>query len=230
MARDRSHASAAIKRLACLADLIKTGLLMSVDTFGEALILERAIQGDADAFGALVEPHLPMLYNAILRILGDRADAQDALQDALMAIHRDLPKFEGRSAFSSWAYRICINSALMLRRVRVRRKEDAMEDLVSQKVDDPRPKDVEASLLWCTDADAPTKVEHDELRAKMMTVLNRMSDALRVVFILKDLEDWTNEEIAEQLGVTPAVVRQRLHRARLFIQGRMRPFILGRPS
>ncbi len=201
-----------------------------MDTLTEAQILERAVQGDSDAFGVLVEPHLSMFYNAIHRILGDRADAQDALQDALMAIHRDLPKFEGRSAFSSWAYRVCINNALMLRRVRIRRKEDAMEDLVSHNEEDGRPMDAEASLLWSTDAEAPTHVEHEEMRAKMMTILDKLSDSHRVVFILKDLEDWSTEAIADHLGINASVVRQRLHRARLFVQGKMRPIVLGRPS
>lgn len=203
---------------------------MPMDTLTEAQILERAVQGDSDAFGVLVEPHLSMFYNAIHRILGDRADAQDALQDALMAIHRDLPKFEGRSAFSSWAYRVCINNALMLRRVRIRRKEDAMEDLVSHNEEDGRPMDAEASLLWSTDAEAPTHVEHEEMRAKMMTILDKLSDSHRVVFILKDLEDWSTEAIADHLGINASVVRQRLHRARLFVQGKMRPIVLGRPS
>lgn len=203
---------------------------MSVDTLTEAEALERAMKGDPEAFGILVSPHLSLFHNSILRILGDPSDAQDALQDALMAIHRDLPRFEGRSAFASWAYRVCINSALMLRRVRVRRREDAMEDLASQEGEEGRPMDAEASLLWSTEADAPLHVEHEELRAKMMSVLNKLSDAQRVVFILKDLEDWDTEAIAEHLGVAPSVVRQRLHRARLFVQARMRPFILGRPS
>lgn len=203
---------------------------MPTDALTEVQILERAIQGDSDAFGALIGPHLSMFYNAIYRILGDRADSQDALQDALMAIHRDLTKFEGRSAFSSWAYRVCINNALMLRRVRIRRKEDAMEDLVSHNEEEGRPMDAEASLLWSTDAEAPTQVEHEEMRAKMMMILDKMSDSHRVVFILKDLEDWSTEAIADHLGITASVVRQRLHRARLFVQGKMRSFVLGRPS
>lgn len=201
-----------------------------METLDSNQVLERAIKGDSDAFGALVEPHLAMFYNSIFRILGDRADAQDALQDALMAIHRDLSRFEGRSAFSSWAYRICINNALMVRRKRVRRKEDAMEDLLSQNDGQSRPMDAEASLRWSTDADAHTQIEHEEIRAKMMEVLDKMSDTHRVVFILKDLEDWTTEAIAEHLEIAPSVVRQRLHRGRLFVQERMRPFILGRPQ
>lgn len=201
-----------------------------METSTGAQVLELAINGDSDAFGSLVEPYLPMFYNAIFRILGDREDSQDALQNALMAIHRDLPKFEGRSAFSSWAYRICINNALMLRRVRVRRREDAMEDLVSQHEDQDRPMDAEASLRWSTEADAHTKVEHEEMREKMMAILDKMSDAHRLVFILKDLEDWTTEAIADHLEITASVVRQRLHRARLFVLERMRPYVLGRSS
>lgn len=202
---------------------------MSIAPPSEAEALARAAGGDPEAFETLVSPHLPMLYNAILRILGEPADAQDALQEALLAIHRDLPRFEGRSAFSSWAYRICINNALMLRRSRVRRREDAVEDLMSQEGDDGRPRETGAFLPWSTEAEAPADLERAELRAKMMAVLNRMSDAQRAVFILRDLEDWTYEDIAERLGVTQAVVRQRLHRARLFLQERMRPFVLGRP-
>lgn len=198
---------------------------MPVATLSEAQLIERAAQGDSDAFGALVEPKLSMYFNAILRILGDRADAQDALQDALMAIHRDLPKFEGRSAFSSWAYRICINSALMMRRSRIRKKEDAFEDLMSQSGDGERPMDAEASLNLSVEADAHLKLEHQQLREKMMSVLDRLSDSLRIVFILKDLEDWDTDAIAEHLGTSSSVVRQRLHRARLFVQDRMRPYV-----
>ena len=203
---------------------------MSVETPTETQLVEQAANGDSDAFGVLVGPHLSMFYNAIFRILGDRADSQDALQDALMAIHRDLPKFEGRSAFSSWAYRVCINNALMLRRVRVRRKEDAMEDLVSQNDEYGRPMDAEASLRWSEDADALTKIEHQQLREKMMSVLDKLTDSHRVVFILKDLEDWDTDAIAEHLDISSSVVRQRLHRARLFVHERMRPYVLGRPS
>ena len=90
--------------------------------------------------------------------------------------------------------------------------------------------DAEASLRWSTDSDALSKIEHDEMREKMMMVLDKMSDAHRVVFILKDLEDWTTEAIADHLEITASVVRQRLHRGRLFVLERMRPYVLGRSS
>ena len=96
----------------------------------EAALVLTAAQGDAVAFEALVRPHLGMLFRVIDRILGNEAESQDALQDALLTIHRELPGFQGASKFSTWAYRICVNQALMARRKRVRRREDAIEDLM----------------------------------------------------------------------------------------------------
>ena len=93
---------------------------MTAASPSEQDLIQRSTTGDSDAFGALVQPHLGLFYNGVLRILGNEADAEDALQDALISIHRDLPRFEGRSRFSSWGYRICLNAALMVRRSRVR--------------------------------------------------------------------------------------------------------------
>ena len=194
----------------------------------EAELLERAKAGDPDAFGALVEPHLSLFYNSILRILGNPADAQDALQDALIGMHRDLPRFEGRSKFTSWAYPVCVNAALMFRRSRIRRREDAMEDLVSHHDDNGRPKDSEDSLDWSVEADALVHLEQTEMRELMLKALDEVPDTQRVVFILKDLEDWDTEAIASHLGITAVLVRQRLHRARMFLQARLRSHVSGR--
>jgi RNA polymerase sigma-70 factor (ECF subfamily) len=200
---------------------------MAFDSPSESDLLERAKAGDPDAFGALVEPHLSLFYNSILRILGDPSDAQDALQEALIGMHRDLSRFEGRSKFTSWAYPVCVHAALMLRRSRIRRREDAMEDLVSQRGGEGRLMDPEATLDWSVEADALVQVEHKEMRELMLEALNEVPDAQRIVFILKDLEDWETEAIARHLDVSTALVRQRLHRARMFLQERLRSHLSG---
>lgn len=201
---------------------------MSTDLLTETELLALARAGDSDAFGALVEPHLSLFYNSILRILGEPADAQDALQNALMGIHRDLSTFEGRSKFTSWAYPICVHAALMLRRSRIRRCEDAMEDLASQGDGEGRPMDAEAMLDWSVESDALVRMEQQEMRELMLKALDRLPDTLRLVFVLKDLEDWSTEEIANHLTVSPVVVRQRLHRARMAMQARLRSHVHGR--
>lgn len=195
---------------------------------GADVLIQRAAAGDHDAFHELVTPHLSMFHFAILRIVKDVADTQDALQDGLLSIYQDLPRFEGRSQFSSWAYRICVNSALQVLRNRKRRREQFMEDLASQGDDDGRPMDAEAMPEWSIEPDAPIQLEREEIRVRMMKTLDLLPDTLRVVFVLKDIEDMDTQDIANLLEITPTVVRQRLHRARMFLQARLKPVLSGR--
>ena len=184
----------------------------------EAALVLTAAQGDPVAFEALVRPHLGMLFRVIDRILGNEAESQDALQDALLTIYRELPGFQGASKFSTWAYRICVNQALMARRKRVRRREDAIEDLMPRFGDDGHHMNVDTILDWSEDAEALMKVEQEELKAKVRAGLDRLSDDQRAVFVLRDLEGWNTDEIARHLGITRELVRQRVHRARLALR------------
>jgi RNA polymerase sigma-70 factor (ECF subfamily) len=192
-------------------------------------LIQQAAQGDSDAFGALVQPHLALFYNGIHRILGNSADTQDALQDALMSIHRDLPRFEGRSRFSSWGYKICMNAALMFRRSRVRIHEMERPEPLPLGPCDARGHHQEPEHLpeWQAEAQAHALVERREMRECMLRALDELPDAQRIVFVLKDLEDWETGAIAQHLQLPPATVRQRLHRARVLLQARLRAYVLG---
>jgi len=103
-----------------------------------------------------------------------------------------------------------------------------MEDLVSHPDAEGRPKDTEASIEWSVAAEALDQMERNEMRELMLRVLDELPDSQRIVFVLKDLEDWGTDEIASRLNVTPALVRQRLHRARLYLQDRLRSHVSGR--
>ncbi|WP_243317786.1 RNA polymerase sigma factor [Geothrix paludis] len=190
----------------------------------EAALVLAAAGGDPEAFETLVRPHLGMLFRVIDRILGNEAESQDALQDALLTILRELPGFQGASKFSTWAYRICVNQALMARRKRIRRREDAIEDLMPRFADDGHHKDVDLLLEWSEDAEALMKVERDELKARVRMGLDRLSDDQRAVFVLRDLEGWDTDEISRHLGITRELVRQRVHRARLALRALLPEF------
>lgn len=190
----------------------------------EAHLIRAATQGDPEAFEALVRPHLGMLFRVIDRILGNEAESQDALQDALFTLHRELPGFQGASKFSTWAYRICVNQALMARRKRVRRREDAIEDLMPRFGDEGHHMSVDTIVDWSEDAEALMLVEQDELKARVRAGLDRLSDDQRAVFVLRDLEGWNTEEIAQHLGITRELVRQRVHRARLALRALLPEF------
>ncbi len=195
----------------------------------ETDLILRASTGDSDAFGGLVQPHLALFYNGIHRILGNDADAQDALQDALMSIHRDLPRFEGRSRFSSWGYKVCLNAALMVRRSRVRIHDMERPEPLALGPFDARGhhQEMDHAPEWQVEAQAHALAEQHELRACLTRALDELPDTHRIVFVLKDLEDWDTEDIARHLQVTAGTVRQRLHRARVLLQARLRTLLLG---
>ncbi len=195
----------------------------------ETELVRRAATGDSDAFGALVRPHLALFHNGINRILGNDADTQDALQDALMSIHRDLPRFEGRSRFSSWGYKVCLNAALMMRRSRVRIHDMERPEPLALGPFDERGHHLVPTHLpeWQEEARAHNLVERQELRECLTRALDELPDSHRIVFVLKDLEDWETEDIARHLQLTPGTVRQRLHRSRTVLQARLRTFVLG---
>lgn len=185
----------------------------------ESRLLVLAAGGDSDAFGALVGPHLALFHSGIRRILGGSPEVQDALQEALMSMHRALPTFEGRSAFSSWGYAICLRAALMQRRTWSRRREEALDVDWDQDPDAPA-QDIAGAFR--EEPQAHTQLELGELRRRVGECLDRLPEGQRVVFVLRDLEDWDTEAIAVHLEITPALVRQRLHRARMFLQQRLR--------
>jgi RNA polymerase sigma-70 factor, ECF subfamily len=195
----------------------------------ESELIERAAKGDGEAFGALVQPHLALFHNGIQRILGNAADTQDALQDALISIHRDLPRFEGRSRFSSWGYKICLNSALMTRRSRVRILDMERPEPLPLGPFDARGHHQETGHApeWQVEAQAHDLVERQEMRECLTRALDELPDSHRIVFVLKDLEDWETEDIARHLQIEPGTVRQRLHRARVQLQARLRAHVLG---
>ena len=194
----------------------------------EEKLITLAQEGDGEAFSGLVGPYLGLFYAGIHRILQDTLDAQDALQEALISIHGELSRFQGKSKFSTWAYRICINEALMLRRSRIRRREDNIENFLPRYAPDGHLINTERMRDWSQDALALVTVESDQVRAKVREGLNLLSDEQRAVFILRDLEGMDTEEVALKLGISRGLVRQRLHRARLGLRGVLDAFMSGR--
>ena len=194
----------------------------------ESQLITSAQEGDGEAFSVLVRPYLGLFFAGIHRILQDTLDAQDALQEALISIHTELSRFQGKSKFSTWAYRICINEALMLRRSRIRRREDAIEDFLPRFSPDGHLMNTERMRDWSQDAMALVSVERDQMRAKIREGLSQLSDDQRAVFILRDLEGMNTDEVAQKLGISRGLVRQRLHRARLGLRGFLDAFMTGR--
>jgi len=162
-------------------------------------LVESAMAGDSRAIEEILRRHQPRLRAVCRRILNNDADADDATQNALIAIVRSLSSFDGRSAFSTWAYRIATNAALDEARRRQRRPSIGREELDTTRIVDLSSDRVFASLD-----------ERDALEKALSTV----PEDFRVAVVLRDVADLDYEQIAQVLGIPIGTVRSRIARGR----------------
>jgi RNA polymerase sigma-70 factor, ECF subfamily len=189
-------------------------------------LVERAQQGDGTAFAELVQRHQRQLYRLALRMTGSEADAQEVLQEAFLNAYQKLPNFRGEAQFSSWLYRIAANSALM----RLRRKRRAPDALTDQPLELQGPKFSAEGFLepqndWSQRADS--QMMDKQLGSAIDQAVAGLPDDYRTVFLLKDVDGLSNEEIASALDLTVPAVKSRLHRARLALREKLGEFFGG---
>jgi len=192
---------------------------------GDRELVERAQQGDPGAFAMLVERHQRQLYRLALRMTGSEADAQEVLQEAFLNAFKKLPEFRGEAQFSSWLYRIAANSALM----RLRRKRRAPDNLADQPLELSGPRfSAEGYLEPTSSSDWSQRADEKMMSGELGTAINQavqdLPDDYRTVFLLKDVDGLSNEEIAHALELTVPAVKSRLHRARLALREKLGEF------
>ena len=167
-------------------------------------LVVRAQEGDVHAFEALARRHESALYRTAVRVTGNRAEAEDALQEALLDAWRNLDRFRGDAAFSTWMYRLVTNRCVAaLRRRRTEPAADAGADVAAP--DSPE----RAALL-------------DLELAALGRAVQDLPDDLRVCWVLRELEGLGYGDIAGITGATETAVRGRIHRARARLAGVMR--------
>ncbi|WP_030483653.1 RNA polymerase sigma factor SigM [Nocardioides aequoreus] len=172
----------------------------------DAALLRAHVEGDPDAFGALVLRHRDRLWAVALRTTGHPEEAADALQDALVAAYRRAGSFRGDAQVTTWLHRIVVNACLdRLRRARVRRAEPLPDDLDERHDLLPDPTDVDEPLQRVLDAD---------LRERVHAALRELPEEQRLCLVLVDLEGWSVAEAAARLEVPPGTVKSRCHRGR----------------
>ncbi len=165
--------------------------------------------GDRAEFARLVDRYSGPIYRLALKILGDTQDAEDVLQETFLKAFRALPDFEGRSSISTWLYRIAANEAFMALR---RRKPDAISVDEAQPTPDGEQEPIQI-VDWCCLPEE--ELLSSEARDHLDQAIDRLSPALKAVFLLRDIEGLSVRETAEALNVTEAAVKTRLLRARL---------------
>ncbi len=172
------------------------------DSQQERELILRCQEKDAAAMGTLVVKYQHWVYNIAYGILGHHEDAQDAAQDAFLSVWKNINKFQFRSQFSTWLYRIVTNKCLNVIDQRKRRKTDPME------IDDSQPW---VPLNTVTPEQEALRSEQSEI---LHSALSRLKESYRTILILRELRELSYEEIAEVLNCTLGRVKSRLHEAR----------------
>jgi RNA polymerase sigma-70 factor (ECF subfamily) len=191
---------------------------MVADTaeLSDETLAAQAVAGDDHAFEMLVTRYQARVYRLACRLTSE-TDAPDVLQETFLQIHRHLPSFRGESQFSTWMYRIATNAALMHRRARARRPTEPLDTFLprfdGQGMHAETPPQLRVAAL------AEHHLDQQVLAAKAREFLERLPDAHRDAFVLRDLEELPTADVARMLGIEPAAVRQRVHRARLMLRG-----------
>ncbi|NMC16949.1 MAG: sigma-70 family RNA polymerase sigma factor [Chloroflexi bacterium] len=170
--------------------------------------VDRLIAGDWQAFNELVDQTSAGIYGLGLRMLGNAQDAEDMLQETFLKAHNALRGFEKRSSLYTWLYRIATNEALMMLR---RRKSEFHFD--SEPVTQEEAENGEEVVDWCC---LPEKeFISEETRSELTRAAVKLSNAMRMVFLLRDVRGFSTRETAEILQVNEEVVKTRLVRARV---------------
>jgi RNA polymerase sigma-70 factor (ECF subfamily) len=179
----------------------------------DSALLAAAQAGETAAFEKLVERHRSRVYGLALRMLNSPEDAAEVLQDAFISAYNNLQNFRGDSQFGSWMHRIAANHALM----RLRHRKVVRQ--VEEPLDEPTFNDRGSLIDEVAEVkDAEGQAMDKELRRAIEQAAAALGDDYREVFVLKDLEGLSYEEIAQLTASSVPAVKSRLHRARLSLR------------
>jgi len=180
-------------------------------------LIEEFKSGDQLSFEELVSRYSEKAYNLASRMCRNQEDAEEVLQDVFVTVYRKIDGFEGKSSFSSWLYRVTVNSSLMKIRKRKQDKSISIEDAVPAE---------EHSMCMATadHQDTDTETLRKEVSSALETAIAKLPDDYRPVYILRDIDGLTSKEVGRILGLSIPAVKSRLHRSRLMLRKRLVKF------
>jgi RNA polymerase sigma-70 factor (ECF subfamily) len=192
----------------------------------ESTLLERARSKDADAFEELVDRTEVQLYRVAMTLVRNQSDAQEALQESYLSAWRSLPRFEGRSKFSSWMHRIVVNHSLMHLRARGRHPEVAIHDVDEAELGEAIAQTPMASTARQQRHDRPDqRLQSAELVQQIQMAVSCLPEKLKQTFLLREVWDASTRAIAAKMGVSELAAKTRLHRARREIRRSLGEYI-----
>lgn len=184
------------------------------DTRSDAEIVQAVLDGDVNAFEALVLRYQKKVYNTVLRLAGDCAEAEDLSQEVFLKIFKGLSSFRGESSFSTYIYRVAANTAIDA----LRRREAPTVSLSTENEEGE-----EFELALPDAGPLPVEIlESRERRQAIRAAIDALPEHHRAVIVLREMDGMSYQDIAQAMGLTEGTVKSRINRAR----GRLRQLLL----
>ena len=173
--------------------------------------------GDLEAFDKLAQIYQKKIYGLSFNLTRNQMDAQDVTQEVLLTIYRKVHTFQGKSAFSSWVYRVTLNATYMKLRSKKKDPKISIEDMLpsfngsgyqQEKIQD-----------WSENTES--LLFTNETKSVIQKAVDQLPEKEKVVFMLRDVEGLSTEKVGKILDLTIPAVKSRLHRARLFLRKKL---------
>jgi RNA polymerase sigma-70 factor (ECF subfamily) len=185
----------------------------------EGALIAAILAGEREKFHDLIRPYERQVYLTALSLVKNETEAEDVAQEAILRAYRKLASFRGDAKFSTWLIAITLNEA------RSKLRQDRRASLDSLDNHDAEEGDYTPAVLTDWREIPSEALEREEIRALMREAVADLPVAFREVVILRDMEELSVNETAEALGISIALVKVRLHRARLLLQKRLVPLL-----
>lgn len=169
----------------------------------EEKLIDRAAKGDAAAFNELLGAHEKRMYAVCLRMCGNHEDAQDCLQEAMLRVFRAISGFKGQASFSTWVYRVTMNTCLDELRRRKNKQTSSLDSLLDAG--------------WSPSDEMDTPERHAIAAEKQEAIRNTISELpedMRSAIILRDIQGFSYDEIARILEINVGTIKSRISRGR----------------
>ena len=185
-------------------------------------LVEKVKEGDHAAFTTLVRRYEGKVYQLALRLTGNDMDANDVIQDVFLSVFRKIHTFRGHAAFSSWLYRITANAAFARLNQRKRHAAVSLEDVLPAIENSSTP---DIGTEWSQKPDLA--LFNKETREALEAAIQSLPDDFKTVVVLRDIQNLSNQEVAEVLNLSIPAVKSRLHRARLLLRRQLGEYLGG---
>jgi RNA polymerase sigma-70 factor (ECF subfamily) len=179
-------------------------------------LVERWQAGDQSAFEALIRRHERRVFGLLMRMLGNRQDAEDVAQEAFLSLHRHGHRFRHQARFSTFVFRVAANAALNRRRTLGRKNARIRQLKLRQEA---------GTDLPTTPRDPEAQVAGAEIQIQVQEALSRLPEDLRMATVLYDIEGLSYREIATVLKIPEGTVKSRIHRARSALRSRLKGLV-----